>query len=172
MTRDEILACARQAQELGYGTVVLQAGEDYGLTRDGHRVVRAIKAETALAVTLSLGERPDEDLAPGARRAPTATFSASRPRTPFSTPDPPRSGPPSDRFACSGGCARSATRWAAASSSASRARPSRPRRDLVLFRDLDLDMIGVGPFIPHPSTPLGRGLFRSRAEGGQVPTTS
>ncbi|MDD4892008.1 MAG: [FeFe] hydrogenase H-cluster radical SAM maturase HydE, partial [Phycisphaerae bacterium] len=27
--------------------------------------------------------------------------------------------------------------------------------DLDLFRQLDLDMIGVGPFIAHPQTPLG-----------------
>lgn len=28
-------------------------------------------------------------------------------------------------------------------------------RDLIFFRDMDLDMIGMGPFIPHPATPLG-----------------
>jgi biotin synthase len=28
--------------------------------------------------------------------------------------------------------------------------------DVEMFRHLDLDMIGVGPFIPHPRTPLGR----------------
>jgi biotin synthase len=28
-------------------------------------------------------------------------------------------------------------------------------RDLETFRELDLDMVGVGPFIPHPDTPLG-----------------
>ena len=27
--------------------------------------------------------------------------------------------------------------------------------DILLFRELDLDMIGVGPYIPHPATPLG-----------------
>jgi len=27
-------------------------------------------------------------------------------------------------------------------------------KDIELFRTLDLDMIGVGPFIPHPETPL------------------
>ena len=27
--------------------------------------------------------------------------------------------------------------------------------DLLFLQGLDLDMIGVGPFIPHPSTPLG-----------------
>jgi biotin synthase len=30
-------------------------------------------------------------------------------------------------------------------------------RDIEIFRELDLDMIGVGPFIAHPDTPLGRG---------------
>ena len=30
-------------------------------------------------------------------------------------------------------------------------------RDIALFRELDLDMIGIGPFIPHPATPLGPG---------------
>ena len=28
-------------------------------------------------------------------------------------------------------------------------------RDILRFAELDLDMIGVGPFIPHPDTPLG-----------------
>jgi biotin synthase len=26
--------------------------------------------------------------------------------------------------------------------------------DILLFKELDLDMIGIGPFIPHPNTPL------------------
>ena len=34
MSRDEILSCARTAQEFGYGTVVLQSGEDYGIKTD------------------------------------------------------------------------------------------------------------------------------------------
>ena len=29
-------------------------------------------------------------------------------------------------------------------------------RDILTLRKLDLDMIGVGPFIPHPETPLGQ----------------
>jgi biotin synthase len=28
--------------------------------------------------------------------------------------------------------------------------------DICLFKKLDLDMIGIGPFIPHPNTPLAR----------------
>ena len=34
MTEEEILACAAQAVGFGYGTVVLQAGEDPGITAD------------------------------------------------------------------------------------------------------------------------------------------
>ena len=58
MTRDEILDCVREAERLGYGTVVMQAGEDDWLTADWiAEIVRWIKRETPLAVTLSLGER-------------------------------------------------------------------------------------------------------------------
>lgn len=64
MTAAEILACADEARRFGYGTVVLQSGEDPGLARDGiAAVVRSVKERTGLAVTLSLGERSDEDLA-------------------------------------------------------------------------------------------------------------
>ncbi|HQL55567.1 MAG TPA: [FeFe] hydrogenase H-cluster radical SAM maturase HydE, partial [Phycisphaerae bacterium] len=64
MTADEILACARQAATFGYGTVVLQSGEDPRLTtRWVADLVRRIKAETPLAVTLSLGEREPAEFA-------------------------------------------------------------------------------------------------------------
>ncbi|HPJ97865.1 MAG TPA: [FeFe] hydrogenase H-cluster radical SAM maturase HydE, partial [Candidatus Hydrogenedentes bacterium] len=63
MSEDEILSCAADAVQYGYGTVVMQAGEDYGIDADWLAgIVRRIKTETALAVTLSLGERPFEDL--------------------------------------------------------------------------------------------------------------
>ena len=32
--------------------------------------------------------------------------------------------------------------------------------DLEWFRRLDLDMVGVGPYVPHPETPAGRIMFR------------
>ncbi len=63
MTADEIVAVAHQAAQRSYGTVVLQSGEDPGL--GAHLlcdIIRRIKSETPLAVTLSLGERPELDL--------------------------------------------------------------------------------------------------------------
>ena len=63
MTDEEIFTAALQAVKFGYGTVVLQAGEDYGITADWMAgIIRRIKKETPLAVTLSLGERRDEEL--------------------------------------------------------------------------------------------------------------
>ena len=44
--------------------------------------------------------------------------------------------------------------------------------DIALFRELDLDMIGIGPFIPHPATPLGNGVqINPEVNGEQVPNT-
>jgi biotin synthase len=63
MTKDEIIECALKATKFGYGTVVMQSGEDFGLTAEWiEDVVRSIKKETPLAVTLSLGERSNEEL--------------------------------------------------------------------------------------------------------------
>ena len=63
MSPDEILVSARQAVAYGYGTVVLQAGEDFGLSCEWvAEVVRQIKHQTPLAVTLSLGERTAAEL--------------------------------------------------------------------------------------------------------------
>lgn len=54
MHADEVIACAHEAARRGYGTIVLQSGEDYGLTQEWITdIVRHIKDETPLAVTLS-----------------------------------------------------------------------------------------------------------------------
>jgi biotin synthase len=44
--------------------------------------------------------------------------------------------------------------------------------DIELFGQLDLDMVGVGPYISHPMTPLGRGDWvRPISPEEQVPNT-
>ena len=140
----------------GYGTVVLQAGEDSGITAEWMAdVVRRIKAETRLAVTLSLGERPDEDLAAwreaGADRY-LLRFETSDPELYRAHPPPAR--PPSPIHRRSWNAAPLG--YEVGSGSHDRhPRPDlrEPRGDIALFRDLDLDMIGVGPYIPPPPDP-------------------
>jgi len=159
MTPAEILEGAKKAHRLGYGTVVLQAGEDPGLTADLiAEVVRSIKGETGLAVTLSLGEQDDDTLLQWRRAG------ADRYLLRFETSDadlfarihPPLPGRASDRI---GQLLRMRGMGYEIGTGVMVGIPGQRWRslagDLELFRRLDVDMIGVGPFIPSPHTPLG-----------------
>lgn len=174
MDAREILECARLAAELEFGTVVLQAGEDYGLTREFvTQVVRQIRAETPLAITLSLGERPEEDLESwreaGADRY-LLRFETSDPVL-YERIHPSLPGRKSDRFAL---LARLREMGYEIGSGVMVGIPGQSydglARDILRFGQLDLDMIGVGPFIPHPDTPLGD-LRSPEVERDQVPAS-
>lgn len=159
MTPDDVVTSLVPAAEAGCGTAVLQAGEDPGLTVAGVvETIRRVKGELGLAVTLSLGERPRRELeafrAAGADRyllrfetSNQALFAQVHPALPvdevprlellgtlrslgFEVGSGVMVGLPGTSF-------------------------DDLARDLELFRELDLDMVGVGPYIPHPHTPLG-----------------
>ncbi|HJV49140.1 MAG TPA: [FeFe] hydrogenase H-cluster radical SAM maturase HydE [Geothrix sp.] len=159
MTEEEILTCALEAEQLGYGSVVLQGGEDPGLTRKFvAAAVRAIKERTSLAITLSLGERGDEDLMAwreaGADRY-LLRFETSDARL-YRRIHPDLPGLPSDRFAQ---LARMRAMGYEIGTGVMVGIPGQTwdslATDLLRFRGLDMDMIGVGPFLPSPRTPLG-----------------
>ncbi len=164
MTEEEIMACVHEAGKYGYGTVVLQSGEDYGIeTQWLANIIRSIKAETQLAVTLSMGERPDADLEKWRESG------ADRYLLRFETSDadlyrlihPSLSGKTSDRVAILG-CLREM--GYEIGSGVMIGIPGQTyaslARDIELLCELDLDMIGVGPYIPHPETPLGTGQWK------------
>ena len=176
LSREEILECARLAVQFEYGTVVLQSGEDYGIKRGWLTdIIKTIKAQYNLAVTLSLGERPDEDLQEwreaGADRY-LLRFETSD-RELYERIHPPAKGQEiSDRPAM---LRRLKALGYEAGSGVMVGIPGQSYRilaeDILLFQNLDLDMIGVGPFIAHPETPLGRGEMPFASEGMQVPNT-
>ena len=164
MSADEILDCARTAVSFGYGAVVLQSGEDPGAGTDWMAgVIRRIKSETPLAVTLSLGERSEEDLA--AWRAAGADryllrFETSN-RELYDRLHPARPGARLDRL----GILRKLRELGyEVGSGVMIGIPGQTyddlARDIELFGELELDMIGVGPFLLHPDTPLGDRSFR------------
>jgi biotin synthase len=176
MNAEEILTATQQAVKFGYGTVVLQAGEDYGLTPGWIAdIVRRIKSETPLAVTLSLGERREDELAlwrqAGADRY-LLRFETSE-RGLFNMIHPALGAQTSDRLAM----LRSLKSLGYETGSGIMVGlPGQTyesvARDICLFQELDLDMIGIGPFIPHPETPLGNGELRPAISSGeQVPNT-
>jgi biotin synthase len=173
MTEDEILACARQAHDFGYGTVVMQSGEDYGIETDWlARVIRSIKHDTALAVTLSLGERPHEDLvawhAAGADRYLVRFETSDAALYRRIHPDLP--GRISDRLAL---LRRLQEIGYEAGTGVMVGIPGQSHEtladDIELFRSLNVDMIGIGPYLPHPATPLGQ--LAAGAAPDQVPNT-
>lgn len=176
MTAEEILEGARLALALGFGTVVMQAGEDYGLTRESvAAAVSSVKRETGLAVTLSLGERSEEEL-----RA-WKEAGADRYLLRFETTDaalyervhPSLPGMRSDRFAQLRALA------AMGYEPGSGVMVGLPGQtwstladDLLAFADLDLDMIGVGPYIPDPTTPLGRACLEPGCPDPEFPASA
>ena len=177
MSDDEIMECVGKAVQFGYGTVVLQSGEDPGMTGDRiAALVRRIKAETPLAVTLSLGERDDEELA--AWRAAGADryllrFETSN-RTLYERIHPALSRqeclPHRDRLAILATLRRLGYE---VGSGVMIGIPGQTYDDLAddieLFGRLSLDMIGVGPYLRHPNTPLAdRDLWPEAADGQQV----
>jgi len=174
MSREEILACAHKAVELRFGTVVLQAGEDYGIEAPWlAEIIRTIKSETPLAITLSLGERTSEELQlwrdAGADRY-LLRFETSDPAL-YNAIHPRRGAAISDRIALLGELRQMGYEIG---SGVMVGIPGQTYEtlagDIELFEQLDLDMIGVGPFLAHPDTPLGAPGVGS-AGADQVPSS-
>ncbi len=160
MTRSQILECAREAVRLGYGSVVLQSGEDPGITcPEMTGTIEAIKQETPLAITLSLGEREDDELREWKRTGADRyllRFETSN-RSLFRRIHPPRGTQPSDRMA---GLLRLRDLGYEIGSGVMVGLPGQTiedlAEDLLAFARIDLDMIGLGPYVPAPNTPLWR----------------
>jgi biotin synthase len=176
MTEDEVIECANKAIQFGYGTLVIQSGEDPGLTCDWLvKLIRRLKAETPLAVTLSLGEREESELA--AWRAAGADryllrFETSNRRL-YEAIHPPQNGNVSDRLAI---LRKLRELGYEVGSGAMIGIPGQTYDDLAddieLFATLDLDMIGVGPYLVHPETPLADPQNRIMVSAEeQVPAT-
>lgn len=153
---EDIVAAALNAEGLGYRTVVLQSGEDLWFTAGRlAEIIREIKEKTTLAVTLSVGERDEETYRlwrqSGADRfllrietTDPGLFKALHPEDRLE-----------DRMAClftlrdlgyqlGTGVMTGLPGQAAASLAG----------DIIWMHGLGAEMIGVGPFIPHPDTPL------------------
>lgn len=176
MTDSEGMEAVSHAVAFGYGTVVIQSGEDYGLSREWvARLVSRIKRETPLAVTLSLGERPDGDLIAWHRAGADRyllRFETSN-QTLYDRIHPSLPGRGSDRVAI---LRRLGELGYEIGGGGMVGIPGQTYDDLAddveLYRCLDLDMIGIGPYLPHPHTPLGQaGPESSAPPDEQVPNT-
>jgi len=159
MAPDEILASAKQVAASGIaGTIVLQAGETPGTTDDEiAALLRRIKAEVpGLAITLSVGNRPRKVYArwrdAGMDRyllrfetSDAALFARLHPDCTLA-----------DRLQCLRDLAALGVQ---AGGGFMVGLPGETvdtlAGNILLCREFDFDMIGIGPYIPNPQTPLG-----------------
>ena len=159
MTPDEIVASAKQIAAAGTaGTIVLQGGETPGYADDDiAALLRRLKAEVpGLAITLSIGNRPREIYA----RWQAAGLDRYLLR--FETSDPELFARlhPDCTLAERLQCLRDLKSLGVQTGGGFMIglpgeTPEILADNVLLCREFDFDMIGIGPYIPNPETPLG-----------------
>lgn len=178
MQNNEILECVEFAKKNGYGTVVLQSGEDPYFTKEKIvNLIKKIKEIADVAITLSLGERDEESL------KLWKSAGADRYLLRFETSDKELfSKIHSSKHAKSLEYRINQIKTLKklgyeAGSGIMVGIPYQTYEsladDILLFKELDLDMIGIGPYIPHPHTLLGQEFLNSYKNDNEefVPNT-
>ena len=155
MTPDEIVFTARQAVQAGYKTVVLQSGEDLWFDADKMSdIIRRIK-ELDVAVTLSLGEKTREEYA-AYRKAGADRYLLrieTTDKSLYEKLDPHMSW--DNRVRCLEDLKELGYEVGSGSLVGLPGQTLESlAEDLLFFKSLPVDMAGIGPFIPHPDTPL------------------
>jgi len=156
MTADEIVDTAKNAKSWGCGTVVLQSGEDPFFTLELLcTLMRRIKEEAGLAITLSVGVRTRDELAQlkaaGCDRyllrfetTSNALFSAIHPDESFEHRVQSLHDLRDLGYQVGSGFMIGLPG----------STPEMIANDILFATRLRLDMIGCGPFLSHPDTPL------------------
>ena len=152
---DDIVKYAQKAVEMGYKTIVLQSGEDAFYTREILcDIIKRIK-EFDVALTLSIGERSFDDYKAfrdcGADRylirietTDKDLYKKMHPNMSFDNrvrclKDLRKLG-----FEVGTGCLVGLPEQTVESLA----------DDILFFKEINADMVGIGPFIAHPHTPL------------------
>jgi len=165
MAPEEIVETALHAGQLGNTTVVLQSGEDPWFTCERLvGVLQEIKRRSTLAITLSVGERPFEELVQF-RQAGCDRYLLR-----FETSDRGlfQAVHPDDDYDERLQCLRDLRRAGIQVGSGFMiglpgGTLATIARDSLFATALELDMIGCGPFLAHPGTPLaGQGGLEDR----------
>ncbi|MFP4373171.1 MAG: [FeFe] hydrogenase H-cluster radical SAM maturase HydE [Spirochaetaceae bacterium] len=179
LSKADVLAAARHCAEAGYGSLTLQAGErrDAAFVAYVCRLLERIKSETrssalpdGLGITLSVGEQSPEVY----RRFYESGAHRYLLRIETSSPELfARIHPPGQRYADRRAALR-AVRDAGfqVGTGVMIGLPGQTAADLAadirFFAAEGVDMIGMGPYLPHAETPMGRGRRLSEEERLQL----
>ncbi|SHK38932.1 [FeFe] hydrogenase H-cluster radical SAM maturase HydE [Tepidibacter formicigenes] len=156
MSEDEIMEVVHSLHDIGIKTVILQSGEDVWWTKEkiGNLITR-IKKETGMKITLSLGERPREEYEYfkklGANNYLLKIETTNEEIFNFIHPD--------DDINVRKECSRYLKELGYLNGSGCiiglpGQREEDIAKDILYFKDMGINMIGIGPFIPAKGTPL------------------
>ena len=158
LTEGKIIDFAKKGVEYGYKTIVLQSGEDAYFTQD--RMVHIIEEikKMDVALTLSLGEKSYEEYKAykdaGADRylirietTDVNLYHELHPKMSYENRVECLKNLQKLGFETGSGCLVGLPNQTIESLA----------NDILFFKENNFDMIGVGPFIPHPETPLWTG---------------
>ena len=152
---EDIILYAQKAVELGYKTIVLQSGEDEFYTRDVMcGIIKGIK-KLDVALTLSIGEKSYEDYLAyyeaGADRyllrietTDRNLYEKMHPHMDFENRIRCLNDIKKIGYEVGTGCLVGLPNQTVESLA----------DDILFFKKIGADMVGIGPFIPHPETPL------------------
>ena len=155
LSPEEIVDFAKKASEYGYKTVVLQSGEDVHFkTEILAEILKKIKSFD-LAITLSIGEKSFEEYQAykeaGADRyllrietTDKELYKQMHPNMSFENRVRCLKDLKSLGYEVGSGCLVGLPNQTIESLA----------NDILFFKEIDADMIGIGPFIPNPNTPL------------------
>ena len=155
LSDNEILDCVKEATEQGIKTIVLQGGEDKFYTRNKIcQLIEKIK-KYDVALTLSIGEYSFEDYKAfkeaGADRyllrietTDENLYKKLHPNMDLTNRKKCLFNLKELGYETGTGCLVGLPNQTIESLA----------NDILFFKELDADMIGIGPFIPHPQTPL------------------
>lgn len=155
ISEEEIIFYAKNAVKMGYKTVVLQSGEDKFFDTDKMcNIIKKIK-ELDIALTLSIGERTFEEYKAfkqaGADRylirietTDKNLYKKMHPNMDFNNRIRCLEDLKTLGYEVGTGCLVGLPEQTIESLA----------NDILFFKEIGADMIGIGPFIPHPQTPL------------------
>ncbi len=156
MMPDEIVDAAFSAYNKGYKTVVLQGGEDSFYTADKViYIIENILKKCDMAITLAIGEREKEEYK-AFIKAGASRFLLKHETSDRNLYEKLHPGMSYDnRMECLKNLKKLGFQTG---SGIMIGLPGQTLEsiadDITLFKELDIDMIGCGPFIPHPQTRL------------------
>ena len=156
MSEDEIMEIVTELHDAGFETVILQSGEDLWWTADKiNKLIKRIKKETGMKITLSVGERTYEEYVSfkeaGANNY-LLKIETTNPKI-FKAVHP--DGNLEQRLKCS--------EWLRSlgylnGSGMIIGLPEQTAEDIandiLYFKEMGINMIGIGPFVPARGTPL------------------